>query len=873
MADQQKHIERALQAAEIRRRAVLENIVDGIITINESGIVQDFNRAAEKIFGYKADEVVGHNINKLMPNPYAEEHDGYLSNYVETGNAKIIGIGREVEGMRKDGSTFPLELAVSEMLIDGERLFSGIVRDITERKNIERTLRATETRQRAVLEHTVDGIITINESGIVQDFNLAAEKIFGYQADEVIGNNINVLMPNPYAREHDSYLKNYFQTGKARIIGIGRDVEGMRKDGSTFPLELAVSEMVIDGERLFSGIVRDITERKKSEQALIEARNFAEDSARSKADFLANMSHEIRTPMNAIINLSYLALKGETDNKTYDYIKKIQSASKNLLGIINDILDFSKIEARSLVLEAIPFNLHSVLNDLATVIGYRALENYIEVLFHIDTKVPTYLLGDPLRLSQILTNLISNAIKFTQKGEVVLTVSVAGIKDDIYSIEFCISDTGIGMNEEQQANLFQPFKQADGSISRKYGGTGLGLVISRYLVDLMHGEITVESQLGKGSIFKFTIPIQQDIQTEKNAEKLMDLSNIRVLVVDDNSTARLIATDTLVAMGIQTDAIESGTKALEILQKNDAATIYDVVLLDWRMPGLDGHETMIRIREDSQIKIKPKIILCTAFGIEVVREQSRKHQADGYLGKPYNNSTLLNAILNCLKHTLQSKSKPENAGKANVKEMKKIVGKRILLVDDNEINQMIAIDLLDSVGVEVTAAGSAKECFECLEQQQFDLVLMDIQMPEIDGLEATRIIRNDARFDCIPIIAMTAHAMESDREKSLAAGMNGHLTKPIDPDELYKTVIQWTNKKPMRETVAENTIVQDELPESIKGIDLKVGLAQVRGNGALFRKLLIKFVEQYADASDKFEKLMGKNAQEDAIRLVHSIKG
>ncbi|MDH5326574.1 MAG: PAS domain S-box protein, partial [Gammaproteobacteria bacterium] len=239
----------------------MENIVDGIITINESGIVQDFNRAAEKIFGYKADEVVGHNINKLMPNPYAEEHDGYLSNYVETGNAKIIGIGREVEGMRKDGSTFPLELAVSEMLIDGERLFSGIVRDITERKNIERTLRATETRQRAVLEHTVDGIITINESGIVQDFNLAAEKIFGYQADEVIGNNINVLMPNPYAREHDSYLKNYFQTGKARIIGIGRDVEGMRKDGSTFPLELAVSEMVIDGERLFSGIVRDITER------------------------------------------------------------------------------------------------------------------------------------------------------------------------------------------------------------------------------------------------------------------------------------------------------------------------------------------------------------------------------------------------------------------------------------------------------------------------------------------------------------------------------------------------------------------------------------------------------------------------------------
>jgi len=875
----QTKTERALQAAEIRQRAVLEHIIDGIITIDALGTVQSFNRAAEKIFGYTAAEVIGSNINRLMPDPYATEHDGYLHNYMTTGKARIIGLGREVAGLRKNGTTFPLELAVSEMEIDGERLFSGIVRDITERKAAERALQAAEIRQRAVLEHIIDGIITIDALGTVQSFNRAAEKIFGYTAAEVIGSNINRLMPDPYATEHDGYLHNYMTTGKARIIGLGREVAGLRKNGTTFPLELAVSEMEIDGERLFSGIVRDITERKAAERALIEARNFAEDSARAKADFLANMSHEIRTPMNAVINLSYLALKGNLDPKTRDYLKKIESSSKNLLGIINDILDFSKIEAGKLELESIPFNLHKTLNELATIIGYRALENNIEVLFRTDPAVPVNMIGDSLRLSQVLTNLLANAIKFTQEGEVVMDVRVTERKNDEYNINFSIADTGIGMSKEQQENLFTPFKQADGSISRKYGGTGLGLVISRYLVSLMHGEISVASEEGKGSTFSFTVPLKHDSVPDPGyAYTRPSLGSIRVLVVDDNPTARLVATDTIRALGMQVDDAGGGKQALEMLARANATAdnAYKVVLLDWRMPGLDGLETMAAIKETPAIKIQPKIVLCTAFGIDAVSDQDSAYKADAYLGKPFNNSTLLNAICNCLGVAELDPGKQEAADSTDtIPGIEKIANKHVLLVDDNEINQMIAADLLESQGVRVTTADSAKEAFARLESNQFDLVLMDVQMPEMDGLEATRHIRNNPRYNELPIIAMTAHAMESDREKSLAAGMNAHLTKPIEPNKLYQALIEWTapGKRLNASTTENQTMSDNPLPDSIPGFDLKIALAQVRGNSALLYKLLIKFLDQYSSASQALREQLENGSREDAIRLVHSIKG
>ncbi|MDH5731977.1 MAG: PAS domain S-box protein, partial [Gammaproteobacteria bacterium] len=345
MAIQKKsldELERALAASLARQKAILDHVDDGIITINVYGIILDFNKAAENIFGYQSTEVEGKNIKMLMPAHFSRGHDAYISNYIHTGVARIIGTGRDVEGLHKSGRIFPVELTVSEMEINGERLFSGIVRDASLQKATELALKASETRQQTILHNVVDGIITIDVRGNILDYNQAAEKIFSYKAEEVIGHNVKMLMPEPFKHEHDQYLKNYINGGEAKIIGIGREVLGRRKNGSTFPLELAVSEMEIDGERLFSGIVRDITERKAAQLETIKAKDIAEKSTKAKSEFLANMSHEIRTPMNAIINLAYLASQDQgLPEKTFQYLKKIESAGKNLLGIINDILDFS----------------------------------------------------------------------------------------------------------------------------------------------------------------------------------------------------------------------------------------------------------------------------------------------------------------------------------------------------------------------------------------------------------------------------------------------------------------------------------------------------------------------------------------------------
>ena len=875
----QHAVELELLAAEIRQRAVLEHIVDGIITIDEVGTVQSFNRAAEAIFGYAADEVVGQNIKMLMPEPYTTEHDGYLQHYRDTGDAHVIGIGREVEGRRKDGSTFPLELAVSEMGIDGQRLFSGIVRDITERKEQERALLDAETRQRVVLENIVDGIITIDEVGTVQDFNRAAEVIFGYAADEVVGQNIKTLMPEPYTTEHDGYLQHYRDTGDAHVIGIGREVEGKRKDGSTFPLDLAVSEMKVDGQRLFSGIVRDITERRLAEQSLVEARNSAESSTRSKSEFLANMSHEIRTPMNAVINLAYLANNKKLPAKTQDYLFKIEESGRSLLGIINDILDFSKIEAGKLEIETASFDLHHLLNQLATVVGYRALEKNVEVLFSTDRDVPEHIMGDSLRLGQVLTNLVGNAIKFTEKGEVVLAVTVAKHEGDQYTLKFEVRDTGIGMTEEQVSRLFKSFSQADGSTSRKYGGTGLGLSISKQLIELMGGQITVESTLGVGSTFSFSICVAHSVEREyRSRTAYPDVSNIRVLVVDDNESARLIACDTLTGFGFKVNAVSSGEMAVKELSAVNVTSenAYQVVLLDWRMPGMDGLQTLKSIQQSDAITEQPKIILCTAYGIESVRDMGAGLNADVYLPKPFSNSSLLDAIGRCTGHSgLEKKEQGLDVEDSVLADIRKIKDANILLVDDNEINQMIGVDLLQNQNIKVRAVGSAVEAYKALEEENFDLILMDIQMPGIDGLEATRQLRKDSRFSKLPILAMTAHAMESDHERSLAAGMNDHLSKPIDPNKLYRALIKWitgnNHVKLINTNGADKGIKM--LPDYLPGIDQDRGLSQLGGNAQLYHRLLVKFYEQYAAVDKQLEELIEKGEQEEAIRLVHSVKG
>ncbi len=470
--------------------AVLDNVLDGIITINEQGTVESFNLAAEKIFGYMADEVIGKNIKMLMPEPYHSGHDGYLTNYMGGGAAKVIGIGREVTGRRRDGSTFPMDLAVSEMSVGERRLFTGIVRDITERKQKEEELRASETRIRAVLDNVLDGIITISERGTVESFNVAAEQIFGYAPSEVIGKNIKMLMPEPYHSGHDDYLTNYMGGGAAKVIGIGREVTGRRRDGSTFPMDLAVSEMRLGERRLFTGIVRDITERKKVD--------------RLKNEFVSTVSHELRTPLTSIrgsLGLIAGGVAGEIPAQAKSLVDIAHNNCERLVRLINDILDIEKIESGKLVFDFHPVEIMQLMDEALEANQAYAEQFRVRYTFDGDLSgVKT--LADKDRLMQVMANLLSNAAKFSPANDVVV-VSVARHGREI---RVSVTDHGTGIPEEFHHRIFQKFAQADASDTRQKGGTGLGLNISKAIIEKHGGEIGFKTQSGIGTTFYFDLP-------------------------------------------------------------------------------------------------------------------------------------------------------------------------------------------------------------------------------------------------------------------------------------------------------------------------------------------------------------------------------
>ncbi|MBF0193283.1 MAG: PAS domain S-box protein [Magnetococcales bacterium] len=865
-----------LEISENRVLAIVNTVADGIITINAIGTIQTFNTSAEKLFGYEASEIIGQNVKILMPEPYHSEHDGYLMRYITQGDPRVIGIGREVSGLHSDGSVFPMELAVNEMKTDAERLFVGVIRDISERKQAEESLRRSEATVRSIVETAVSGIVTINDLGQVHSFNPAAERLFGYTPQEVIGQNIKILMPSPYHEEHDGYLKNYRDTNKRKIIGIGREVVGRRKNGDTFPLDLAVSEMAVGENRMFVGIITDATERKEAEIALVEAKNIADSANRSKSDFLANMSHEIRTPMNAIIGMSHLALRTDLNPKQEDYLNKIKSASYSLLGIINDILDFSKIEAGKLTMESIDFNLDNVLDNLANLVGIKAEEKEIELIFNRPDSVPNSLIGDPTRLGQILINLTNNAVKFTEKGEINLTVEVLSKQEDKIQLRFAISDTGIGMTPEQCKKLFKSFSQADTSTTRKYGGTGLGLSISKQLVEMMDGQISVESQKDKGSVFTFDIWLNEQSKQRK-AQSLLssDLKGTQILVVDDNENSCQVLSDIVDSFAFKAIKANSGLEAINILKKEyDKKGTCDIklIFLDWKMPDLNGFETATEIRKMSEISPMPHFVLVTAYGHEELKLEIEENDFDKILYKPLNSSI----VLDCIMDVFGMERAVAKVKSRDVDAIQGILGAKVLLVEDNKINQQVATELLEANGLLVTVANNGVEAVKLVAENEFEIVLMDIQMPEMDGFTATSKIRDMPGGDKLPILAMTAHAMEGDREKSLNAGMNDHVTKPIDPDKLFDALVQWIPVKERgvvvnKSTTDENNSVST-LPDSLPGIDLSIGLKHLSGNKNLMEKLLCEFYKDYNDVLSQLRLSINKDLQ-SAQRTAHTLKG
>ncbi|MBS4098418.1 MAG: response regulator [Sulfuricella sp.] len=615
-------------------------------------------------------------------------------------------------------------------------------------------------------------------------------------------------------------------------------------------------------------------------QALSEATEEAHRANLAKSDFLARMSHEIRTPMNAIIGLTRLILKSRLDAQQRDYLEKVAASSDSLLGVINDVLDYSKIEAGKLSLETIPFDLNQMLHGVSGVIALKAHSKGLELLFQIAPDVPRRLLGDPLRLGQILVNLASNAVKFTEQGEVTIRVQLLERTNQQVALRFSVSDTGIGVSPERRRDLFTPFTQGDDTITRRYGGTGLGLAICRQLCEMMGGEIGLESTPGQGSTFHFTARLGMDHERVNAPVRAEQISGLRVLVVDDNQSTRLILTEMLSYLEMRPDTCASGAAALAMLDAAmQAGDPYRLVLLDWLMPGIDGIETARRINRNDKLRgSAPAILMITAGSYDVVIGHMHSAGLSHLLTKPINESSLLDALLEILAgHAVMDAQRKERRRQREVSpNLQNIQGAHILLVDDVELNRMVAIEILRETGVHIDVACNGREAVEKVNNGAYALVLMDIQMPEMDGLTATREIRANPRFQKLPIIAMTAHAMTGDRERSLAAGMNDHLTKPIDADALIAALVHWIDPAAVPQSVAASAApteaAESDFIPPLDGVDTRTGLKNTMNSPALYRRILRSFAQEFGSADHDIQSAVNDGSLEGARRRAHSAK-
>ncbi len=872
--------------------AIIHSPVSVIIT-DRNGRIEYVNPKFTDATGYRPEEILGRNPRFLKSGNHDKDFYRNLWTKILSGQ-QWYG---ELCNVRKDGSIFWESTSISPVQnAEGEIThFVAVKEDITQRKQLQDSIDKERQTLRDMMESSPVAI-GISMGGKLRYANRTFLRIL----DIRMGDPILQIYLHPEDRlpiieklQKEGIVSNY----EVKMRGVeGRVVDVMLTFlPTTFEGEPAILGWLVDISTLkkmqeeLGSKVEGLNKARKATlnimEDLEEARKEADAAAKAKADFLANMSHEIRTPMNAIIGFSNLAMKTQLDRKQRDYLSKIQQSGKHLLGIINDILDFSKIEAGKLSVEQTEFELEKVLENVSNLISEKTSAKGLELVFRVEKGTSNYLIGDPLRLGQILVNYANNAVKFTEQGEIVISVKVVEETDHDGLFRFAVRDTGIGLTQEQIGKLFQSFQQADMSTSRKYGGTGLGLAISKKLANLMGGDVGVVSEYGKGSTFWFTARLGKGVAKVKKYLPEPDLRGRRILIVDDNEMSRMVLSDMLGGMTFVVKDVSSGKEALaEIRAAAEKGEPYEVVLLDWQMPEMDGIATAKAIQK-LPVAPKPHMIMVTAYGREEVLKEAAQAGLEDVLIKPVSSSTMFDTLVQVLGGKHEEQQAGEQPETTEIENLASIKGSSILLVEDNEFNQQIACELLTEAGFKVDVAENGQKCIEMLDKQTYDIVLMDMQMPVMDGVTATREIRKNESFKDLPIIAMTANVMEADIEKCREAGMWDHIGKPIDPDELFGKLLKWVKPRraadvreavvtPLKETAREETRPpkEDDLPD-IPGLDTKLGLKRVMGKKDFYLTMLRKYVDNQSEAPTQIRQSLGAGDYGTAERLAHTAKG
>ncbi|MES2939895.1 MAG: response regulator [Pseudomonadota bacterium] len=889
---------------------VLENSGPMVWLDRDAGIITYANPAACRHFGYVVEELVGLHVSQIDLDHSSERAKQVYKTLTANGGA-VTFTARQ---LCQNGGLRDAEVTVFLAEAAGRALYIASFRDLTEQKQAERK----EKRQQATLDSLINSISDLifykDRNGRYLGCNTAYAALVGKPVEQVRGLTCHDVFPEDIALQMDARDARC----KQELREQSSEHWVTYPDGQQVLLHTVVSPLWNENGEAegLLGISRNITERKRVEEEIRRAKEIAEEATRMKSDFLANMSHEIRTPMNAVIGLSHLVLKTELTARQRDYVHKVHASGQHLLGIINDILDFSKVEAGKLDLEHADFELDKLLDNTGSLISEKCHAKGLELVFDVAPDVPPTLVGDSLRLGQILLNYANNAVKFTEKGEVLISVRASERTGSDVVLNFRVQDTGIGLTPEQSARLFQSFSQADTSTTRKFGGTGLGLAISKKLAELMGGEVGVESECGKGSTFWFTARLGVGDGTRRALLPQPDLRGRRALVVDDNDHARAVIGSMLENMTFSVTEADSGLAAVDEVQR--AAQLghpYDIVYLDWRMPGMDGIECARQIRSLG-LKSTPMLLMVTAYGREDMLKEATRVGVENVLVKPVTPSILFDTTIG----VLGGRRDPDAAGHADAlvdARLAELRGRRILLVEDNDINQQVARELLQEAGLRVDVADNGAIALRMVHEADYDLVFMDMQMPVMDGVTATQAMRGIARLRDLPIVAMTANAMAQDRDKCMAAGMNDFLVKPIDPAAMWAILLRWIRQDvpvaapapvlaplptlptlppapaPVSASASEFTFTTNtmlftpslpprtaapstaatDLPQGIGGLDTTLGLSRMAGKKTLYLSMLRRYASGQRDAGSQIRAALQAGDRPTAERLAHTLKG